>query len=222
MLPCRHDRRRLFLKERAARLYSHCTEWKRRRCEAIARARGIASAGLVFAMGGIAFAAAPLNIWLDVPFVAQQKNGCGPASVAMVMEYWQKQERAEANPDAAAEVLRTLAPHRDGVRASEMLRYFGQHSYRAFAYAGDWSDIEHELAKGRPLIAALKPEGGDALHYVVVAGIDDPQQLVLLNDPAQRKLLKESRAQFEREWKATRNWTLLAVPVTGALPAGAH
>jgi ABC-type bacteriocin/lantibiotic exporter with double-glycine peptidase domain len=161
-----------------------------------------------------AFAAAPLNIWLDVPFVAQQKNGCGPASIAMVMEYWQKQ-RATAHDDAA-EVMRTLAPRRDGVRASDMVRSFEQHNYRAFAYAGDWSDIEHQLAKGRPLIAALKPEGGNDLHYVVIAGIDDAQQIVLVNDPAQRKLLKESRAQLEHEWKATANWTLLAVPATGA------
>jgi ABC-type bacteriocin/lantibiotic exporter with double-glycine peptidase domain len=159
----------------------------------------------------VAFAAAPLNIWLDVPFVAQQKNGCGPASIAMVMEYWQKQHAAAH--DDAAEIMRTLAPGRHGVRASDMARGFEQHNYRVFAYAGDWSDIEHQLTQGRPLIAAVKPEGGgDDLHYVVIAGIDDAQQLVLLNDPAQRKLLKESRAQFEHEWKVTENWTLLAVP----------
>jgi hypothetical protein len=35
---------------------------------------------------------------------------------------------------------------------------------------------------------------------------------VMINDPAQRKLLKESRSSFEKKWNAARNWTLLAVP----------
>lgn len=163
--------------------------------------------------GGLALAASGVNVWLDVPFVRQAKQGCGDAAIAMVMQYWQHQlhQPADAASNAAA-VLRALPPGRHGVRAAEMLGYFEQHNDRAFAYAGDWGDLRQQLTKGRPLIVALKPEGDPELHYVVVAGLDDPDQLVLLNDPAQRKLLKESRAQFEREWKATGNWTLLAVP----------
>lgn len=179
--------------------------------------RGVTIAGILLAIGTVALAAAPLNIWLDVPFVAQQKNGCGPASIAMIMEYWQKQQHVPASGDAA-EVLRTLAPGREGVRAADMLRSFEHYGYRSFAYAGDWADLEHQLTKGRPLIAALQPAGGGSLHYVVVAGIDDAEQVVLLNDPAQRKLLKEAREEFEREWKVTGNWTLLAVPQANPFP----
>ena len=47
---------------------------------------------------------------------------------------------------------------------------------------------------------------------MVVTGLDSSQGLVLINDPAQRKLLKQDRASFEREWSATGKWTLLAVP----------
>ena len=180
--------------------------------------RGAMIAGVLLAISSIALAAPPLNIWLDVPFVAQQKNGCGPASIAMIMEYWQNQQQALAGDDAA-EVLRTLTPGRDGVRAADMLRSFQLHGYRAFAYAGDWTDLEHQLAKGRPLIVALKPAGQVSLHYVVVAGIDDASQVVLLNDPAQRKLLKEARSEFELEWKVTGDWTLLAVPQADSRPA---
>jgi len=28
------------------------------------------------------------GVWLDVPFVKQEKEGCGSASVAMIMQYW--------------------------------------------------------------------------------------------------------------------------------------
>ena len=36
----------------------------------------------------------------------------------------------------------------------------------------------------------------------------------MVNDPAQRKLLKQDRPSFEREWSAAGKWTLLALPQT--------
>jgi len=59
---------------------------------------------------------------------------------------------------------------------------------------------------------ALKPGSSAPLHYVVVTGLDWEHGLVLMNDPAMRKLLKEDRARFEREWNAAGSWTLLALP----------
>lgn len=160
-----------------------------------------------------ALVAQSVSVWLDVPFVRQQKQGCGDAAIAMVMQYWQQHLHPPEHASAdAAEILRALPPGRHGVVAAQMVKYFQQHNYRAFAYAGDWNDLEQQIAKGRPLILALRPEGDAALHYVVAAGVEDPEQVVLVNDPAQRKLLKEARPQFERAWKATGNWTLLAVP----------
>ncbi len=174
---------------------------------------GLLAATLWVAGSCVAQSPPGVSLWLDVPFVHQQKQACGEASIAMVMQYWQQKlhQRAQAPADAAA-IVRELPPGRHGVRAAAMVRYFKQHNYRAFAYVGDWGDMEQQLAKGRPLIVALKPEGDASLHYVVVAGVDDPDEVVLMNDPAQRKLLKEARAQFQHEWKATGNWTLLAVP----------
>ena len=37
------------------------------------------------------------GVWLDVPFVKQEKDGCGAASIAMVMQYWQAQQGQPAN-----------------------------------------------------------------------------------------------------------------------------
>jgi hypothetical protein len=34
----------------------------------------------------------------------------------------------------------------------------------------------------------------------------------MMNDPAQRKLLSQERAAFEKDWSATGHWMLLAVP----------
>jgi hypothetical protein len=46
----------------------------------------------------------------------------------------------------------------------------------------------------------------------VVAGLDWTHEVVLKNDPAKRKLLKQDRSSLEKQWKAAGNWTLLTVP----------
>lgn len=160
-------------------------------------------------------AAEEAGVWLDVPFVKQVKEGCGSASIAMVMQYWLKAESRESHPAAdPAEIQRALyAPGAHGIHASAMERYFEQHGFRAFSFRGEWSDLEQHLRKGRPLIVALKTGGSAAsLHYVVVAGLDPERGIVLLNDPARRKLLKQDRSEFERQWRSTSQWTLLALP----------
>lgn len=162
------------------------------------------------------FAAGTVSLWLDIPFVPQQKDGCGAASIAMVMQYWERHEGQPLLPVAEpSQILGALYSNEaHGIYTTAMTRYFQQNGFRTFAFAGQPADLQRELAEGRPLIVALKPESGSSLHYVVIAGLDQHQRVVLVNDPAQRKLLKEDQLQFEREWKATGNWTLLAVPET--------
>jgi uncharacterized protein YvpB len=159
------------------------------------------------------------GIWLDVPFVHQEKNGCGAAVIAMVMLYWQQQpvranQSAPAQPPPAGEIQRQLYSRQaHGIYASAMEDFFKQHHYRTFAFAGEQNDLQQHLEKGRPLIVALKPALGETtLHYVVVVGLDRQQHLVMLNDPAQKKLLHKDWAEFENEWKAVGRWTLLALP----------
>ena len=57
-----------------------------------------------------------------------------------------------------------------------MPRYFEAHGFRAFAFAGNWSDIERHVQLGRPLIVALQPDSGPSFHYVVIAGFDELRQ----------------------------------------------
>jgi ABC-type bacteriocin/lantibiotic exporter with double-glycine peptidase domain len=167
---------------------------------------------------GTALAAEPPGIWLDVPFVKQEKNGCGAASVAMVMQYWHREQPGQPaipNPD---EIQRSLFSRRaHGIYASDLERYLQQHGYRKFAIHGEWSDLRQHLEKGRPLIVALH-SGHDDFHYVVVTGLEWQQEMVLKHDPAERQLIKQHRPDFEREWKATGNWTLVAVPKEDAVP----
>jgi len=133
----------------------------------------------------------------------------------MVMQYWQQQEGRSISESAQmTQIQQALyVPGAEGIYASAMEHYFQDHAFRTFSFRGDWELLQQHLKKGRPLIAALKPSGSDdSLHYVVVVGVDPGKQLILLNDPARRKLFKEDRSDFEKQWSATGQWTLLALP----------
>ncbi len=159
--------------------------------------------------------AATPGVWLDVPFIKQEKDGCGAASIAMVMQYWLKQKErpidSSADPMAIQHTL--YSSHEHGIRASDMERYFKKHGFQTFVFTGKWDDLKEHLEKGRPLIVGLKPSTLETpLHYVVVVGADSEQGIVYLNDAAGRKLLKQERSTFEKQWSAVGRWTLLALP----------
>jgi uncharacterized protein YvpB len=182
--------------------------------------RAVRALIVLFTLAGVFATAAPSDISLDVPFVRQEKDGCGAASIAMVMQYWEQQSRSPNSAGGAdeAKIQRSLySSIGHGIYASALVQYLQAQKFRTFAFHGDWADLQEHLEKGRPLIVALKPlRGSSSLHYVVVAGINAAQQIVLINDPAQRKLLKQDRSSFEHEWSATEKWTLLAVPQADA------
>ena len=164
---------------------------------------------------GFALAAETPSLWIDVPFVAQVKNGCGSATIAMVMEYWEKKTGRAASSATDAEKIQAAlySPAEEGIPASAMKRYFEGVGYRTFVIVGDWGELGHHLERGRPLIVSLKASGPHGpLHYVVVVGIERERGYIYVNDPAQRKMLRLSREGFESEWSATEHWTLLAVP----------
>lgn len=174
--------------------------------------------GLCMVSGRCFVAAGTSGVWLDVPFVKQQKDGCGAASIAMVMQYWQRQQGRNEDPDAEYSHIQNalLSPGAHGIYASDMERYLRQNGYATFVFIGDREALAHHLAKGRPLIVAVKPSRTLPMHFVVVAGVDQTDHFVLLNDPDQRKLLKEDFYRFEREWKAAGYWTLLVVPAASS------
>jgi predicted double-glycine peptidase len=155
--------------------------------------------------------------WLDVPYVQQREStGCGSASIAMVMQYWLHQD-ARVDPAAAdyEHIYALLSPSsRVGLRGQALKDYFEAHGFSTYVFNGELNDLRNHIQKGRPLVVCLDPRGATALfHYVVIVGID--ASAVYFHDPARGKLLKEELKQFQHEWKATGNWTLLAVPRPG-------
>ena len=157
------------------------------------------------------------GIWLDVPYVKQTEDGCGSASIAMLLQYWNGHGTPVAadRSDAASIQKKLYSRKARGIFASDMERYFQESGFREFAIRGAWSDLREHLRQGRPIIISMQPGRAKApLHYVVVTGMDWRQEAVFVNDPARGKLLRVERPEFEREWQAAGKWMLLAVPAS--------
>jgi ABC-type bacteriocin/lantibiotic exporter with double-glycine peptidase domain len=132
----------------------------------------------------------------------------------MVLQYWQKAIPGGSSLEVPSFPLITEAlrsSESKGVLGSQMQAYLASLGYQVYVFKGRWDDIESHISKGRPLIAALGSRGL-LDHYVVVTGWNDSENVVLVNDPARRKLLKLDRKHFQKAWEKTSSWTLLAVP----------
>ena len=155
------------------------------------------------------------GIWLDVPFVKQSEDGCGSASIAMLLQYWSAHgsQIAPGRADAEAIQKELYSRKAHGIVAADMERYLRESGFREFAVRGGWSDLRQHLTQGRPLIVSIQAgKASGPLHYVVVTGMDFAREAVFVHDPARGKLLRVERQEFEKEWIAARNWMLLAVP----------
>jgi len=170
-------------------------------------------AGALFVVIGAIAANGASGLWLDVPYIHQEKDGCGSASLAMVLRYWQGKNvfipEERLDPARIQRELYSAKPH--GIYATDMERYLRQSGFDVFAFRGEWGDLRSNIAKGRPLIAGMRPKGAPA-HYVVIVGVDPEDGGALLNDPERGKLQRIARAEFEKLWQGTGDWTLLAVP----------
>src|SRR5688572_8394441 len=146
--------------------------------------------------------------WLlldSVPFVRQVSGkGCGAACLAMVLRHW-------GDGPAVEELEREcFAPGQDGIRASDLRDAARRRGLAAYLFRGTLDDLEHELARGRPVVVGLaKPAGGGLLaHFEVVVGIHRARGRIAALDPA-RGLVCDSLPAFEGEWTPANGVTLV-------------
>ena len=155
------------------------------------------------------------GVWLDVPFVKQNEDGCGAAAISMILQYWNAHgARIDSQRADAVAIQKQLYSRKArGIFASDMEGYLKASGFQVYLLGGSWADLQEHLKQGRPLIVSLQPGTAKApLHYVVVTGIAWQHDAVFIHDPARGKLLRVERAEFEKQWRSNRNWMLLAVP----------
>src|SRR5260221_10342334 len=101
------------------------------------------------------------GVWLDVPYVHQEKEGCGSAALAMVLQYW-NQKGAVLSPERidAEKIQRDLhSKEARGIRASAMERDLRESGFSPFIFRGEWSELTAHLEKGPPPRDTLSPVG---------------------------------------------------------------
>jgi ABC-type bacteriocin/lantibiotic exporter with double-glycine peptidase domain len=140
---------------------------------------------------------------LAVPFVAQQRDTCGPAALAMVLRFWGD----SATHDALAQELD--AAELRGVAGSRLAEAARSRGMTAVAYEGDGAQIRAFVGRGRPLVVAWEM-GGGRFHNVVVIGFEGDD--VVVHDPAEGPSRRVPERTFAARWAAAGHWTLLVMP----------
>ena len=139
---------------------------------------------------------------LEVPFVAQRKDTCGAAALAMVLRYWGD----DATHDTVAKTL--LTPELHGIAGSRLAEFARGRGMQAVAYKGDMANLREFVGKGRPLIVAWDM-GRGRYHDVVVVGFDDERGAVVVHNPAEGPSRSVKKRTFEKRWAGAGYWTLL-------------
>jgi len=138
---------------------------------------------------------------LEVPFVAQRKDTCGAAALAMVLRYWGD----EATHDDVARTL--LTPELHGIAGSRLAAFARGRGMEAVAYRGDMANLREFVGKGRPLIVAWDM-GRGRYHDVVVVGFDVGRGAVVVHNPAEGASRAVKTGAFEKRWAGAGYWTL--------------
>src|SRR5437773_11249085 len=91
--------------------------------------------------------AQPSAVWLDVPFIKREKDACGAASIAMVMQYCARQQGRPADSrDDAADIQHVLySGEVHGIYVSELEHYFQQRGFRTFTIGGEWAALNEHM-----------------------------------------------------------------------------
>src|SRR5690348_16122673 len=101
-------------------------------------------AALLLCVALFPYADAQQASWIDVPFVKQPAEGCGAASIAMVMQYWDNHDphlsavggrQADSDVDRIQQELYSK-PAR-GIYASDLQQYLMAHGFATYVVHGD-------------------------------------------------------------------------------------
>jgi len=147
-----------------------------------------------------------------VPFYFQKAYQCGPAALAMVLNWSGLPISSE---DLTAEVF---TPGLKGSLQSAMVSSVRRNGRIAYVFAG-LSDLFAEVAAGHPVIVLqnLGLSWYPVWHYAVVVGYDLAEKYVILRSGDIRRKLMSFRV-FEKTWARSNYWGLLILQ-SNQLPA---
>ena len=140
-----------------------------------------------------------------VPFFPQDAYQCGPAALAMAMDY----AGAAVRPETLVEEV--WLPARHGSLQLEMLAAPRRHGLVGYKLEPRYADLLREVAAGHPVIVLqdvglLFPQW----HYAVVNGYDYGTGTVYLRSGLQMRQ-EMPFSYFERTWLAGKYWAMVVL-----------
>lgn len=152
----------------------------------------------------------------NVPFHAQDRYQCGPASLAMVLNW----SGADTTPDALTPQV--YLPARNGSLQIEMLAAARRHHRIPYVIEPNSDALLREVAAGHPVLVLqnLGLNWWPVWHYAVVTGYDLTERTITLHSGVNENL-RMSLKRFLATWNRAGNWAVVITPPQ-TLPATAQ
>lgn len=144
---------------------------------------------------------------LNVSFIAQKPNYCGPAALAMLANYY-------GHPVSQDEIASAIyLPDIGGTLTSDLGDYGKRFNLWVRQYRGSLDDLHQKLAAGVPVLVLGR--FGEQSHYFVVLGWDAFRQVVTVHSDTRPRY--EMRLEdFQRHWERAGYWTMVVCPTEKA------
>ena len=143
----------------------------------------------------------------DVPFFSQETYQCGPASLAMAMDYWYRKMGKDdwITPERIATAI--YSPSARGVLGIDLEMFARSHGFEALHYTGSMADLREKVDKGVPLIILVDYGFSvyEANHFMVVKG-STAGGVVVNSGRNENQAISEG--ELGKIWKKTDYWTL--------------
>lgn len=157
-------------------------------------------------LGTASALAAPVEI-VSVPFYAQEAYQCGPAALAMTLNW----SGLEVTPDAL--VSQVYLPARQGSLQAEMLAASRRHRRVPYVLPPQLESLLAEVASGHPVIVLqnLALPWYPRWHYAVVVGFDLAGGELILRSGLEARH-RVPLATFEHTWARADYWAAVVLP----------
>ena len=170
----------------------------------------LGSRGLVFSEETVALSSSSKRLprkWQikKVPYILQKDGYCGPASLAMILNYYDHRitQRSLGNMGVRAR----------GILDRQIIQLAKERGFKAEYIHGDFDKVKRQLARNRPLYVGIKRKKHSRYgHAIVVYGYNDISKSIYYHNPAGGKKLKMTYRDFLKYWEAGGKWAVLITP----------
>ncbi len=155
----------------------------------------------------------PFEKWLE-------RNYCGPACLAMVLNYWDE-TRSFSQRKITDEIYDSQS---QATYNSEMVLYPRTKGFESYSFQGNLQILKDVVGKDIPVIVLTKTIRQIAKgHYRVVIGFDDDQDQIIFHDPYFGGRTAMSSKDFMKVWELGKGrnqsrWMMAVVPGQGPFP----